>query len=250
MKKPPKGAFAEFIRGLPMDMPRSEVMARAKKAGLKFHKTTVDSTRMRMRRALQEERLPAPTPPALEAAWAHESATEPTAVPVTSAAFVRSLPSDMSTAEVIAKGAEAGLTVSVASVHNARSVLRRKGVLADKGSPPRSPAREFVRSLPLDLPGSEVIARAAAAGFTITRAAVHTVRYDMRHRNKEGLRAPPGAARSAARVSRAPSKREPVGDPSREAKRQQFKALILELGMDDAESIWEDFASIRNGIRR
>lgn len=272
MSKPERGAFRDFILTLPLDMDENEVVARGKKAGLKFAAGTVRSTRHRAKQRsapttrlkdlkarvragddLSEPQTPEP-----------ETLPVPVLEPMTGAAFVRTQPLDMPVVEVLAKAREAGISVSASGVHQARSVARRReksGLLHPSYPAPsitrgfhfgRSPKREFVRSLPMDMPTDEVLARAEAAGISLTKQSVHQTRFDMRNRTvpREGLPPPPGASRSAARVSRASRQSEAPGDASREAKRQAFKALILELGMDDAESIWEDFAAIRRGIRR
>jgi hypothetical protein len=277
--KPARGAFRDFILGLPRDLPTDEVVARGKKAGLKFSPNTVRTTRRRApttrlkdlkARVRAGDDLSEPQTPV-------ESEPEPEAEPteMTGAAFVRSMPVDMPVAEVVAKGVEAGLNVTAGTVYAARSIVRRreaeggphtaypvpsitrglKGV--GRGRPGSSPRREFIRSLPLNMPTDEVLARAEAAGLTITKQHVHQVRFEMRNgrreQGKQGVQKALGATRSAARVSRASGKSAGNGSPvdaSREAKRQAFKALILELGMDDAQSIWEYFAYIRSGIRR
>lgn len=272
--KPAKGAFRDFILDLPYDMPVPEVVARGKKAGLKFSPVTVRTARIRAGIRLRPKRAPTTVPKdlktrlrageeldaAVDEALAREPmldvAPEPEPAPMTGAAFVRSQPPDMPSAEVIAKGAAEGLSVSLATVYNTRS-LERRGLAPGGGRKPGQrgdqsgpTAASFIRTCPMAMPTEEVVAAAADEGLTITKQAVYAARNAMR---KKGLRGPqqaPGAQRSAARVSRAPTKSVPTGDASREAKRQQFKALILELGMDDAESIWADFASIRSGIRR
>jgi hypothetical protein len=103
-------------------------------------------------------------------------------------AFIRSQPSTLSAAEVVARGKAKGLKFDVTYVHKARRMARGKKRTAKKGQankisvPPKSLAlvskADFVRAYP-NLAPKEVVAKAKARGVKFDAQYVYNVRaYD------------------------------------------------------------------------
>lgn len=118
----------------------------------------------------------------------------------------------------------------------------------------KSPARTLIESLPLKMPTDEVIKRCEQAGVKASRSHVHNIRWMMRVANKKTgkktgnvFRIKASSPSTTAKKALAPA--PAVARPTeRELKMQLFKRLILELGMDDAQTAWDEFAYVRDGI--
>ncbi len=100
-------------------------------------------------------------------------------------AFIRSLPADMPAVDVVAKAKAANLKLTPAFVYAIRSKSRKHGAGGSDGTPAkrgRKPASgkptasEFVRSQPVTLKASEVVAAGAKAGLTFSTNLVYAVR--------------------------------------------------------------------------
>jgi hypothetical protein len=227
-RRSPDRARIAFILAQPADMPSKEVQRLGAEAGLKFARTAVSGIRFRLRKKATQSQTAVPDPAS------------------SMAAFVRTQPLDMPAAEVVAKAAAIGLKGTVSGVYSTRSVDR----YATQGARARGAGADFTRGLPYDMPAAEVVAKAAEAGLAISMASVYAAQHKMREQAQKGRPPAAGGSRAAARVSRTPKGSSAPLDASREAKRTQLKALIFELGMDEAKSIWEEFAYIWGGIRR
>lgn len=114
---------------------------------------------------------------------AKKSATKkksaPSGATVSKASFVRSQPTDMPTADVIAKAKEAGITLNAQTVYRHRSSAKTKGAKKSSASPKKTaaagasrPNRGAKKSRVLDLVaknpswGAEQIAKAARCSTT------------------------------------------------------------------------------------
>jgi hypothetical protein len=227
-RRSPDRARIAFILAQPADMPSKEVQRLGAEAGMEFSLSMVSSLRYNQRKKATQSQTAVPD-----------------SVP-SMAAFVRTQPLDMPAAEVVAKAAAIGLKGTVSGVYSTRSVDKH----ATQGARARGVGANFTRRLPVDTPATEVVARAAEAGLAVTMASVYAAQHKMREQAPQGPPPAAGGSRAAARVSRTPKASSAPLDASREAKRTQLKALIFELGMDEAKSIWEEFAYIWGGIRR
>jgi hypothetical protein len=112
--------------------------------------------------------------------------------------FIRSQPMSTPTVTVIALGKAAGLTLSQRDVSNTRSKIRMEKKRGDKRIVKRarkvSAKTTFVRSLPITVPTSEVVALGTAAGFTNLRAKhVWQIRSYMKMLGIRGPRTIPGS---------------------------------------------------------
>jgi hypothetical protein len=112
--------------------------------------------------------------------------------------FIRGQPMSTPIATVIALGKAAGLTLSQRDVSNTRSKLRMEKKKGDRRIVKRarkvSAKTTFVRSLPITVPTSEVVALGTAAGFTNLRAGhVWQIRSHMKMLGIRGPRTIPGS---------------------------------------------------------
>ncbi|HEY2735942.1 MAG TPA: hypothetical protein VGI70_18220 [Polyangiales bacterium] len=173
------------------------------------------------------------------------------------AAFVRTLPDDMPSAEVVRRAKAAGFPITIHTVHNVRHEQRKRAPIARSRSTKlgaRIPKRQFVEEHPIDMPVKELLALAHAAGHVgLSRKQVHMYRHKMRKERSLAAKYPIAKeiARSAARSSSAVT--TPIASEAGTAandKRALFRALILEIGMDAAQEEWDRFDSIRRNIKR
>jgi hypothetical protein len=93
---------------------------------------------------------------------------------------------------------------------------------------PLSPAAKFVESLPLSMPGPEVVSRAAKAGHKLTLKQAQQIRYRAKRRN--GGKAP----RQTKAPPPPPSR--PLSDDETE-----FMSLVLGIGYNRAASLLAQF---------
>jgi hypothetical protein len=110
--KPNKSAF---VRSLAFDMPSAEVIAKAKAKGMTLTRNDVHAIRAIARRKQK---------PGKEAGSAPRGATR--AGTINKSAFVRSLPGNLSAAEVISRARGQGIKLSAAQVYTIRANARRK----------------------------------------------------------------------------------------------------------------------------
>jgi hypothetical protein len=131
--------------------------------------------------------------------------------------FVRSQPSTLSAAEVLAKAKEAGIKLTPQLVYKVRSDAKPKSKAA------------FVRGLPVSTPAKDVVKQAKALGLTLSINYVYNIR---------------GAAKTAAKKKRAAAKSPAVnavmnGAGSRVSASAEslLKAVAAEIGLGPAIEI-------------
>ena len=164
------------------------------------------------------------------------------------AAFVRTLPQDMPARDVVSKAKEHGIDISEKHVHVIRSNDRRKagsaktrggkkggaGKKAGAGRRGRKPAtgglskREFVESMPNDMPAKQVITEAAKKGMTITSSYIYTLR-------SGGAKKAGGS--TGARRGRRPGISSVVSNAGGSGQEKQFMRLAIDLGLSRAEAL-------------
>ena len=173
-KKPKKGGAAAakpnksaFVRSLAFDMPSAEVIARAKAKGMKLTRNDVHAIRAIARRKHEQ---PKPSGANARAGGSGGSG-------VNKSAFVRSLPSNLSAAEVIARGKAKGIRLSAAQVYTIRANARRKrpkGAAAER--PQRGRAPLTAASMGADSREAEFIAAALDLGLTKAEGLIAALR--------------------------------------------------------------------------
>jgi len=144
--------------------------------------------------------------------------------------FIRELlAKNMSPAEIVAKGKEAGLTISPVLVYKVRG---REGLTKQSGTgarPGRKPATgsisasDFVRSMPASARAGDVVTAGAAKGLKFTANLVYAVRA--------------AAKKGGGPVARASRGARPVAATGSEA---AFRKLAFELGIGRARSLLEE----------
>jgi len=140
MPKTPTNKSA-FIRSLPPDMPAGDVVAKAKDANLKITPAFVYAIRSKSRNKGRAKAAPARRKGrARKAAGGKVSASD----------FVRSQPSSMKAADVVAAGAKQGLKFSTNLVYAVRSGAGRRGPARAAAAGSGAPDATF-RRLALDL---------------------------------------------------------------------------------------------------
>jgi hypothetical protein len=173
----------------------------------------------------------------------------------TSSDFIREQPPTTSAAEVVEKGKAAGFTFDASLVGKVR---RRTLSNASHGRTRRTAARspstapsprsrkpvtskaEFVRTLPSSTPAKEVVAKARAAGISITENHVYSVRsVDKRAKKKSSAKShAPKPAVTAAAVTAASVVNGSASAPKVSAKAESLlKAVAAEIGLGNAIAI-------------
>ena len=164
----------------------------------------------------------------------------------TARAFCEALPIDTPVKEVVAQAKAAGLTIAPQTVHAYRHKRRTAAGKRVRGGKV-SPQRLLLERLPDGWTTEDAIVAAKKAGLKITVRQIVKLRHQIKKHGKVGGgAAPPSSAptRSSAKPKRAP---KPMPMPERERKLHLFKQLILEIGMDAAQEIWDEFAYVRDG---
>ena len=162
----------------------------------------------------------------------------------TARAFVEALPTDVPASEVLEQAKAAGIKMKQQTVHAIRHAMRKPAGKAKKLDHRISPQRLLLESLPDGWSTDDAIAAATKAGIALTREQANKLRYEITHNGKKGGGAMPRASvttTKAPKVKRAPEVTE------RDRKLLLFKQLILELGMDQTQEIWDEFAYVRDG---
>lgn len=179
--------------------------------------------------------------------------------PLTKTAFVRQLPEDMPAKEVVDKAKAAGIELSEAYVYEIRSAAKRAKKKPGSEKAAKAPAkravtseakdtgmtkREFVESFSPTTPATEVIAKAAERGLSLTAKYI----YNLRSEAKAGKKSAPVAA--------APSKAAHVSAPaavvvstgSLDALETKFVDLTLDLGLSRAAKLLEKVRAQAKGM--
>jgi hypothetical protein len=169
--------------------------------------------------------------------------------PISKSDFIRSQPANLSTAEVVAKGKEAGIKLGRVLVYKVRAkgkpkkagAAKKPIVSATKTSPSTTPPKSkaaFVRDLPASTPAKDVVNQAKAAGIKLGVSYVYNIR---------------GAAKMAAKKRRAgvrngASVPRPVTPMS--SAENLLKALAAEIGLGPAIDILQgERARVRTLLR-
>ena len=164
--KPNKSAF---VRSLAFDMPSADVIAKAKSQGMKLTRNDVHAIRAIARRKTKQ-------PKSTKPAASHAGATRSSGV--NKSEFVRSLPSNLSAAEVMSRGKAKGIRLSAAQIYTIRANARRKGIKPNHDrSTPRT--QEIVRRTGLgrgDSRESDFIAAALDLGLTKAEGLIAALR--------------------------------------------------------------------------
>jgi hypothetical protein len=147
--------------------------------------------------------------------------------------FIRDLlAKNMSPAEIVAQGKEAGLTISPVLVYKVRG---REGLTKQSGTgarPGRKPSTgsmsssDFVRSMPESARAGDVVSAGAAKGLKFTANLVYAVRA--------------AAKKGGAPVGRAPRGGRPIAATGSEA---AFRKLAFELGIGRARTLLNELES-------
>jgi hypothetical protein len=155
--------------------------------------------------------------------------------------FVLGLPKDLPRKEVVAKGKEAGITLTENYVSQVRSTRGTKSATKAKAkTTPERPAAKngsdsaqkagFVAKFPATKPATEIVKEARKAGLTMSEKFVYRLRRNgkgspRKKRAKEGAvaRATPAPARVSART--------PSGHEG------HFAAAIVDLGFEQAQAV-------------
>lgn len=185
--------------------------------------------------------------------------------------FIKTLPIDLPVRDVIRRAHEAGFDVSKAYVHEIRASMRKTQTMetpqaldqqippaenrgedklqaafsfaspeAVKAAAPQTNAlaasvqskREYIMSIPLDVPVRQILEDAHKSGFPVSKAYVHEIRSKLRDRAKL-------EPKRDARAGRAKQAAED-GSKSSDAKREiAFRRLVIELGTSRARSLLE-----------
>ena len=168
-KKPKKGGAAAakpnksaFVRSLAFDMPSAEVIARAKAKGMKLTRNDVHAIRAIARRKDEQPKSSGSN---------HRGGGS-----INKSAFVRSLPSNLSAAEVIARGKAKGIRLSAAQVYTIRANARRKRPKGAIERPLRGKAPLTAASLGADSREAEFIAAALDLGLTKAEGLIAALR--------------------------------------------------------------------------
>jgi hypothetical protein len=180
----------------------------------------------------------------------------------TSSDFIREQPRTMSAAEVVEKGKAAGLKFDPSLVgkvrrralsNGAHAKTTRTAARSTSTTPsPRSmkPVKskaEFVRTLPSSTPAKEVVAKAKAAGISITETHIYGVRAADRRAKKKSA-AKSNASKPA--VTGAAIVNGPTSAPKVSAKAESLlKAVAAEIGLGNAiEVLQSERARVRGLI--
>jgi hypothetical protein len=159
---------------------------------------------------------------------------------INKSAFVRGLSEDLSAADVVTAAKKQGFKLSTAQVYTIRANARRastkkqgpKASLAagvhtggssasNAGSSSNKSA--FIRSLPTSMPAGEVVAKAKAAGLTLSAGLVYAVRSNVKSK---------GGVREVSVGTRGTRAATPSGSLEK-----QFISLALDLGLSTAEAL-------------
>ena len=169
-KKPKKGGAAAakpnksaFVRSLAFDMPSAEVISRAKAKGMKLTRNDVHAIRAIARRKDEQPK-------------ASGGNSRGGGGSINKSAFVRSLPSNLSAAEVIARGKAKGIRLSAAQVYTIRANARRKRPKGAIERPLRGKAPLTAASLGADSREAEFIAAALDLGLTKAEGLIAALR--------------------------------------------------------------------------
>jgi hypothetical protein len=159
--KPNKSAF---VRSLAFDLPSAEVIARAKAKGMRLTRNDVHAIRAIARRKHKQ-----PKPSGANSRSSGGSG-------VNKSAFVRSLPSTLSAAEVIARGKAKGIRLSAAQVYTIRANARRKRPKLAERPRGNNKAPLTAASVGADSREAEFIAAALDLGLTKAEGLIHALR--------------------------------------------------------------------------
>lgn len=180
----------------------------------------------------------------------------------TKTAFVLSFPADTPAKEVVAKGAEAGIQLSEKGVYKTRYLARSKGAKAAKkpakvakNTPAKAAPKKavkapkkgkrgpgdgrgsaFIRSMPLDMKASAVVAAAAKEGISITAGLVYSVR---KAGKKGGAKVGQATGKRRGRPAKAAKPPVKLGTGGSDRERQLL-ALALDLGLGRSVELIED----------
>jgi hypothetical protein len=156
--------------------------------------------------------------------------------------FIRSLPSTLSAAEVIAKGKAAGLKISSALVYLARTRKHARPAKAGKAKSAAVPshakaankkptASDFIRSQPVTMTASSVLKQGVAQGFSFTPELVYAVRRRMKQGGSKARKAgrPKGSRNGSSKSAAAAN---PTGYHA------EFRRLMIRLGLEQSEAIY------------
>lgn len=159
--------------------------------------------------------------------------------------FVRSLPSDLSAAEVVDRAKKEGITLTTKHVHVMRSNDRARAKRGGSNGAGRAKSgggqnkSAFVMSMPLDMPLSQVTAKAKEAGLDISPKHVSAIRSMAKKRGKI-----PAQAHKAA-AAPAPVKRR-LGRPPGSGAKAKAAVAASKFSAEDVLKA----AAHRIGVRR
>lgn len=184
--------------------------------------------------------------------------------PLTKTAFVRQLPEDMPAKEVVDKAKAAGIELSEAYVYEIRSAAKRAkkksgGEKAARGGGAKKAAapaegkdasgmtkREFVESFAPTTPATEVIAKAAERGLSLTAKYIYNLRSEAKAGKKPA--AAPAARPAAAPAARPAAAPAPVSTAALDALETKFVDLTLDLGLSRAAKLLEKVRAQAKGL--
>jgi len=189
----------------------------------------------------------------------------------TKTSFVLSFPPDVPAKEVVAKGAEQGISLTEKGVYKtrflARSKLKKAGQKAVKKTPPKAASKKapkaqtkgkrgpgdgsgsaFVRAQPTSMKAGEVVAAAAAKGISITPGLVYSVRAAAKKAGAKATKSPASSTgkrrgRPPAAAAKAASQVVVGGD-----REKQLIQLALDLGLSRSVELIEGIRAKINSL--
>jgi hypothetical protein len=106
-------------------------------------------------------------------------------------------------------------------------------------SKPAKPTKaSFVRAIPASVPAKEVVAKAKAAGMTLSEKHVYVIRSDAKKRSKK--RAAKGSAPAKATTGHSTLAAKTVSHSGGSANETNFRKLVLALGIPKSKSLVSD----------
>jgi hypothetical protein len=104
--------------------------------------------------------------------------------------------------------------------------------------PAKTTKASFVRAIPSSVPAKEVVAKAKAAGMTLSEKHVYVIRSDAKKRSKK--RAAKGSAPKAPSAGHSTLAAKSVASSGGSATETTFRKLVLALGIPKSRSLVSD----------
>jgi hypothetical protein len=182
---------------------------------------------------------------------------------MTKSDFIRKFSFDTPAGEIVSKAKAFNLKLNPSFVHAIRAMDKKRNrapgmakAPAASGAPAGRAVNKsaFVRSLPVAMSASDVIAKGKAAGIKLTAAQVYTIRANAKRAGGKGSAskptaavapkaAAPKAAAKASKAAKAPKVAAASGDHD-----QHFTRLVVNIGLNKAEALLERLREKLNSL--